>query len=96
MFIEEKPVKLLVDEILDELCTQVTVVKIEVEVLLNVREEDDVMYRSMVEDFVQSDVKLDSVGSESGGYTWSDDGYMSNIYRPEEGIGITVQLLLVD
>jgi len=75
-------VRLLIDEMLDELCTQVTVVKMVVEVLSNVREEDDVMYRLKLHGFVHFDVKLDSVRSESDSYTWSDDGYMSDIYRP--------------
>jgi len=82
-FTEAKLVRLLTDEMLDELCTQETVVKIEVEVLPNVREEDDVMYRLKVHGFVHHfDVWLNCVGSESDSYTWSDDGYMRDINRP--------------
>jgi len=60
-------VRVLIDGMLDELCTQVTVVKMEVQVLPNVREEEHI------------DVRVDCVGSVSDSYNWSDDSYMSDI-----------------
>jgi len=81
-FTEAQLVRVLMDGILDELCTQVTVVEMEVQVMPNVRQVDDVMYRLKVHGFVHINVRLDSVGSVRDSYTWSDDSYMRDIYRP--------------